>query len=166
MAGFTSKHYLAVGIAVVVIVLLLFAPHHSGDVVVSAEELAATEGEPPSVENQIDSALQIIQGEAPMQGILLLRQIAEENPSNFRAQYQLGVFSAQTAQWEKVIERFEALQKIDPDFAESNYWLGLAKMNLGRPVQAKAHFEAFLEMEENNQELINEARKMLNQIPN
>lgn len=166
MAGFSLKHYLAIGIAVVVIVLLLFAPHHSGDVVVSAEELSSTEGEPPTVENQIDSALRIIQGDAPMQGILLLRQIAEENPSNFRAQYQLGMFSAQTGQWEKVVERFENVQKIDPEFAESNYWLGLAKTNLGNSVQAKAHFEAFLEMEQNNQELIEEARTMLNQIPN
>ena len=97
MAGFSTKHYLAVGVTVVVIVLFMFAPRHAGDVVSSAEEVANSE--PPTVENQIDSALAIISSEAPMQGILYLRQIAEENPSNFRAQFHLGRFSAQTGQW-------------------------------------------------------------------
>ncbi len=164
MAGFSTKHYLAVGVTVVVIVLFMFAPRHAGDVVSSAEEVANSE--PPTVENQIDSALAIISSEAPMQGILYLRQIAEENPSNFRAQFHLGRFSAQTGQWEKVIERFEIVQQIDPQFAEANYWLGLAKLNMGNTNEAKAHLEAFLEMEQNNSELRDDAQTMLNQIPN
>ena len=130
----------------------------------SAEEMSDN-NEPPSVENQIDSALAMIGSQAPMQGILFLRQIAEENPSNFRAQLNLGRFSAQTGQWEKVVERFEKVQSIDAEFTESNYWLGLAKFNLARSVEAKAHFEAFLDSEKDNEELRNEAQIMLNQIP-
>ena len=164
MAGFGTKHFLAIGATVAVIVLIMFAPRHAGDAVSSAEP--AANNEPPTVENQIDSALAIISGEAPMQGILLLRQIADDNPSNFRAQYHLGRFSAQTAQWEKVVERFEIVQKIDPTFSEANYWLGVAKTNLGRSIEAKAHLEAFLEMDQNNSELRNEAQIMLNQISN
>jgi tetratricopeptide (TPR) repeat protein len=159
-----KQHYIAIGATLVLIVLLFFAPRHSGGVVSSAEDVAEN-NEPPSVENQIDSALAMIASEAPMQGILFLRQIAEENPSNFRAQLNLGRFSAQTGQWEKVIERFEIVQKIDPEFSESNYWLGLAKFNLNRPVEAKAHFVAFLDSEKDNEELRNEAQIMLNQIP-
>ncbi|NQV51782.1 MAG: hypothetical protein HQ500_01285 [Flavobacteriales bacterium] len=164
MAGFSIKHYLAVGATVVVIVLFMFAPRHTGDVVSSAKEVANSE--PPTVENQIDSALAIISSEAPMQGILYLRQIAEENPSNFRAQFHLGKFSAQTGQWEKVVERFEIVQQIDPQFAEANYWLGLAKVNMRNTNEAKAHLEAFLEMDQNNSELRDDAQTMLNQIPN
>jgi len=148
----------------VLIVLLFFAPRHSGGMLTSAEEMSEN-NEPPSVENQIDSALAMIGSEAPMQGILFLRQIAEENPSNFRAQLNLGRFSAQTGQWEKVVERFEKIQSIDAEFAESNYWLGLAKFNLDRSAEAKAHFEAFLDSEKDNEELKNEAQIMLNQIP-
>lgn len=159
-----KQHYIAFGATLVLIVLLFFAPRHSGGDLTSAEEMAESK-EPPVVENQIDSALAMIASEAPMQGILFLRQIAEENPSNFRAQLNLGRFSAQTGQWEKVIERFEIVQSIDPEFAEANYWLGLAKFNLGNTAQAKAHFEAFLEKEEDNEELRNEAQIMLNQIP-
>jgi lipopolysaccharide biosynthesis regulator YciM len=148
----------------VLIVLLFFAPRHSGGMLTSAEEMSEN-NEPPSVENQIDSALAMIGSEAPMQGILFLRQIAEENPSNFRAQLNLGRFSAQTGQWEKVVERFEKVQSIDAEFVESNYWLGLAKFNLARSAEAKAHFEAFLDSEKDNEELRNEAQIMLNQIP-
>jgi tetratricopeptide (TPR) repeat protein len=78
----------------------------------------------------------------------------------------LGRFSAQTNQWEKVVERFDIVQKIDPEFAESNYWLGMAKLNLGKTVEARAHLQAFLEMDQNNSELREEAQTMLNQIPN
>ena len=164
MARFGTKHYLAIGFTVVLIVLLYVAPYHSGDAVVSLEETARHE--PPTVENQIDSALAIINGEAPMQGILLLRQLAEDHPSNFRAQYHLGRFSAQTAQWDKVIERFEIVQKIDPEFAEAHFWLGMAKMKQGNTNEARAHLEAYLEMDDNNSELSNEAQTMLNQINN
>lgn len=163
MAGFTLKHYLAVGSALVLVVLLFLAPRHRGDVVSSPEDSGEV-SEPPSVENQIDSALAIIASEAPMQGILLLRQIADEHPDNFRAQYHLGRFSAQTAQWDKVVERFEIVQKIDPNFPEANYWLGMAKLKLGNIVEGRAHLEAFLLVEESNLELRNDAQTLLNQI--
>ncbi len=163
MAGIGTKQIIAIVLSIGLVVLLIFAPRHSGDVVADASE-AVSDNEPPTVENQIDSALAIIAGETPMQGILLLRQIAEEHPENFRAQYNLGRFSAQTAQWDKVVERFEQVQKIDPEFAEANYWLGMAKINLDKDFEAKAHLEAFLEQERSNEELIEEARKMLNQI--
>lgn len=163
MGNLTTKHYVAIASTLALVVLLYFAPRHAGDAVDSPTS-ENNQSEPPTVENQIDSALAIISGEAPMQGILLLRQIADENPESFRAHYHLGRFSAQTGQWEKVIERFETVKRIDPSFAESNYWMGMAKMNLGRTTEAKAHLEAYLETEENNDELKNEALRMLNQI--
>jgi tetratricopeptide (TPR) repeat protein len=163
MAGLGIKHYISIALSLGLVVLLFFAPRHSGDAV--AEAMATSNDEPPTVENRIDSALAIIASSAPMQGILLLREIAEEEPSNFRAQYHLGRFSAQTGQWEKVIERFEKVQEIDPSFAETNYWLGMAKMNLKQSFEAKAHLEAFLEQEKDKIELRDEAQRMLNQIP-
>lgn len=99
-----------------------------------------------------------------MQGILLLRSIADEHPENFRAQYHLGKFSAQTGQWEKVVERFEIVKQIDPQFTESDYWLGVAKLQLGQTELAKAHLERFVASDKNNIQLKEEAETMLNQI--
>lgn len=159
------QQWVAVMLTVALIVLLYFAPRHSGDAVSSADTLTKA-GNPPTVENRIDSALSIIASEAPMQGILLLREIAEENPSNFRAQYHLGRFSAQTAQWDKVVERFERVKSIDPDFTESNYWLGKAKFNLGQLAEAGPLLQSFLSEEKENHELRTDAQTMLNQINN
>jgi tetratricopeptide (TPR) repeat protein len=160
--GLKAGHFALIALTGVVIVLLLLAPHTSDQPVVVETENAAPL-EPPTVENQIDSALAIIASEAPMQGILLLRSIADEHPDNFRAQYHLGRFSAQTGQWEKVIERFEIVQAIDPDFTESDYWLGTSKMQLGRTEEARIHLQRFVADDKNNEQLRNEAVTMLNQ---
>jgi len=161
MAQLKKQHWIALILTIALVVLLLLAPHHSGKF-----ESAEAEAEPPNVENRIDSALILINGPQPMQGILMLRQIAEEHPENFRAQYHMGRFSAQTGQWPKVIERFEQLKKIDPSFAESDYWLGRAYQELGQTDKAKTHLEDFLSKDQNNEQLRNEAETMLNQINN
>lgn len=161
MSQLKRPHWIALILTAGLIVLLLIAPHHSGKF-----GSAETGQEPPNVENRIDSALILINGSQPMQGILMLRQIAEENPGNFRAQYHLGRFSAETGQWEKVIERFEQLKQIDPSFAESDYWLGRAHMELGQAEKARIHLEAFLSNDQNSEQLRNEAETMLNQIIN
>lgn len=163
MSGFKSGHWALLALTGVVIVLLLLAPHHS-EKAVAADSSNLVNSEPPTVENEIDSALRIIGSEAPMQGILLLRSIADEHPDNFRAQYHLGRFSAQTGQWEKVVERFEIVKQIDPAFTESDYWLGVAKMQLGQKDLAKAHLKRFVSNDQNNPQLKNEAETVLNQI--
>lgn len=161
MSRFSTKHWLAIGLTIGLIVLLFFAPRHLSNTVAPPAEVS--QNEPPTVENEIDSALALV-NEQPMQGILYLKSIADQNPGNFRAQYHLGKFSAQTGQWEKVIERFEKVKKIDPTFAESDYWLGVANVNLNRVEEGKVHLEKYLSSEENNDQLKNEAEIMLNQI--
>lgn len=156
-----KPQWIALVLTGVVVVLIILAPNHSGKF--NDAEMQA-ENTPPDSEYKIDSALRIIASEAPMQGILLLRSVAEEDPSNFRAQYHLGRFSAQTGQWEKVIERFEMVKKIDPEFVETEYWMGLANFNLGNAAQAKSYLESFISKEKENSQLINEAETMLNQF--
>jgi len=155
-------HWLLVSATAVIIVLLLIAPQHLPNEVERVTEEVSSD--PPTVENDIDDALAIINGEAPMQGILKLRSIAEEYPQNFRAQYHLGRFSAQTGQWEKVIERFEIVNRIEPGFPESDYWIGKAKFSLGDIEEAIVYLERFNAQEENNKELREDASIMLNQI--
>lgn len=157
-----TGHWILVVVTAAIVVLLLLAPHQLQQL---AEPMVEeTSAEPPTVENDIDDALAIINGEAPMQGILKLRSIADEHPENFRAQYHLGRFSAQTGQWDKVIERFEIVNKIEPGFPEYDYWVGLAKFNLGEKEEAKVYLERFSAQEENNKELREDASIMLNQI--
>lgn len=155
------QQWIAVGLTLLVFVLLFLAPNKPDLTKVSVEENV---GEPPTIENQIDSALGLIASQQPMQGILMLRDIATEHPDNFRAQYHLGRFSAQTGQWEKVIERFTVVERLDPEFAEAEYWLGKAQFNLGQRELAKSHLEAFLRDERNSDQLRSDAETMLNEL--
>ena len=70
----------------------------------------------------------------------------------------------QTGQWEKVIDRFTAVQSIDPNFVESYFWNGAAQFNLGQKELAKDSVKRFVESEKDNTQLITEAETMLNQI--
>ena len=66
---------------------------------------------------QIKEALSDIQnGESPedqMKGILKMRALAESNPQNADLQWQMGMFSMQTGQYEKAVARFEKVISLD-----------------------------------------------------
>jgi tetratricopeptide (TPR) repeat protein len=66
---------------------------------------------------QIDKALFDIQnGKSPedqMKGILKMRALAESNPENADLQWQMGLFSMQTGQYEKAVARFEKVISLD-----------------------------------------------------
>jgi len=55
------------------------------------------------------------EGEAPMKGVLLIREIAERNPDNAYAQRMLGIGAAESGQKEKAIERFLNVHRLEPD---------------------------------------------------
>lgn len=158
-----AGHWLLLSLTGAVIVLLLFASHHSDSLAVLPMEAKAVE-KPPNVENLIDSALGLVASPQPMQGILMLRQIADDHPENFRAQYNLGLLSAKTGQWEKVIERFEMVGKIDSEFADASFWLGKAKLELGRQDEARIDLTRFLDQDSDNEQLKMEAQTILKQI--
>lgn len=161
MFGLKKQQWIAVGLTLLVFVLLFLAPNKPDLTEVSAD---SSNSEPPTIENQIDSALGLIAGQQPMQGILMLRDLAKDNPSNFRAQYHLGRFSAQTGQWEKVIERFTIVESLDPEFVEAKYWMGKAEFNLGQKELAKTHLEQFVKDGRNNDQLRSDAETMLNEL--
>lgn len=66
---------------------------------------------------QIKEALSDIQnGESPedqMKGVLKMRALAESNPQNADLQWQMGLFSMQTGQYEKAVARFEKVISLD-----------------------------------------------------
>lgn len=54
-------------------------------------------------------------GEPPMKGVMLIREIAEKNPGNAYAQRMLGIGAAESGQKEKAIERFQNVYRLEPD---------------------------------------------------
>ncbi len=75
----------------------------------------------------------------PMQGIFLLREVIEADETNELALFNLGIFSIQSGQYNKAVERFEALIEHHPENIEGQFWLGLAYKSAGQLDQAREH---------------------------
>lgn len=78
---------------------------------------------PSNLDHQINKALCFVESDAPMQGILMLRDLATEHPDNIPAQIQLGRLSMRTNQWEKALERFEKVLSLDSNNKEAHCYL-------------------------------------------
>jgi len=126
---------------IVLIVLLLTAPRTALN-----EETPEVSETTLSVDELIDEAIEKVRGESPMEGIMSLRQIAEEHPNNPKAQFYLGLFSIQSGQYEKAVERFRRVVELDPANAEAYRFLGDAHQSLGDTLETRAAYRAYLEV--------------------
>jgi len=135
MLRISTAQALVVTAVVLVGVLLFIAPQKS------AQEKAAV-GQ-PEVNALIDSAIALVNGASPMQGILLLREVLENNPENVRAHFELGVFSIQSGQFQKAIDRFDRVIELDSNQVEVYLYRGRAFASLNDTANALLDFEKF-----------------------
>ena len=82
--------------------------------------------------NSIESALELLEGNNPMEGVFMLREILEKDPKNTQALYYLGVLSIQTAQYENAINRFNQIIAIDSSDKKAYLQLGISNYYLER----------------------------------
>lgn len=68
---------------------------------------------------------------SPMQGIQLLLGITREKPDNVPANLMLGQLSIRSGQFDKAVERFEKVLKVEPENTEALYFLAEAYKNKG-----------------------------------
>jgi len=70
-----------------------------------------------NLEAMTDQAVNILESntQAPMEGVGLLRKVVQIDPDNRKALNYLGLFSMQSKQYDKAVERFEHLVKLGPD---------------------------------------------------
>ncbi len=76
-------------------------------------------------------AMTYVVSEAPMKGIMMLREILEQDPDNIDAIFNLGILSIQSGQYDKGIERFVKLTQIDSSNVRAWYYLGLCLKETG-----------------------------------
>ncbi len=86
------------------------------------------------------AAMTQVTGNNPMVGILKLRELAEEDPGSVEAQYNLGLLSIQSGQFEKAIDRFIKVTELDPTNAEGYFYLGVSYLEMGNDKKAKENF--------------------------
>ena len=88
----------------------------------------------------VEKALGLLEGNNPMEGVFMFRDILENDPKNTDALYYLGVLSIQTGQYENAIERFNQLIAIDSSDKKAYLQLGISNYNLGDKEKADSLF--------------------------
>ncbi|WP_294185663.1 tetratricopeptide repeat protein [uncultured Sphingobacterium sp.] len=81
----------------------------------------------------------------PMAGIALLREVIAADPKNLEANKTLGLFSLQSRQFDKAIERFKTVIDQKPD-AESYFYLATGYENIGMKKEAVTAFQKSKEL--------------------
>lgn len=107
----------------------------------------ALESDPADNTVKAKIAMTYIGTDKPMKGILMLREVAEKEPNNEFAQYNLGIFSFQTGQYGKAAKRFEEVVRINPGSVNGYYYLGLSQAKLNLKKEAANSFQKALKME-------------------
>jgi tetratricopeptide (TPR) repeat protein len=77
----------------------------------------------------------------PMQAVLQLREVVEQDPDNELGLYNLGLLSIQSQQFDRAVLRFESLTESHPDHLEGQFYLGVSYFESGDLAKAKQQFE-------------------------
>jgi tetratricopeptide (TPR) repeat protein len=78
----------------------------------------------------------------PMQGIMMVREVAERDPSNMYAQYMLGVGGLISGQMDRAIDRLTLVASKQPDNVEVKFMLADAYEKKGDKANAVKWYEA------------------------
>lgn len=80
----------------------------------------------------------------PMKGIMLLREVIKEDPNHENAQLNLGFLSLKSTQYDKAIDRFNIVLKINPSRTETYIYLSQTYLQMGDTASAKANLKTFI----------------------
>ena len=87
-----------------------------------------------SITEQIQDALSNIQDadnpQSQMKGILQMRSLSEKYPENADLQWNMGLFSIQSGQYEKAVARFEKVINIDAQRLDAYVQLAMSYVEL------------------------------------
>lgn len=156
------RHWAMIGGAVLATVLLALAPRTpsakteggEGSARVSEDpgsgstpqaQEAGAEGMPEIKDPKVAAIIaELNSGAPPMQTILKLRELADKEPANVEAQYHLGLFSWQTGQYDKAMDRFRKVIALDgKGYPDAYAFLGQAYASLDSNEKAIAALETY-----------------------
>ncbi|MFN8775748.1 MAG: tetratricopeptide repeat protein [Flavobacteriales bacterium] len=139
-----TRIILLVSLGIALIVLLLWLPRQPA----SAREKAAAPSDPDSL--KLAMAVEMVNGENPMEGIMMLRELVEKDSTNVEAQYWLGVFAIKSGQLDKAVQRFQTVLRLRPDYLAACIDLGGAYLQKQELDQALVYFRRGIEIDSTN----------------
>ena len=136
--GLKKPQLLALVGALVMIVLLLMAPRTP-----AGKQAAEVRPMDPG-QAKTQEAIALVNGQDPMRGIMMLREILEEDPNNVEAHWHLGLFSVQSGQYDKALGRFQKVLELDSvNFPDAWFYLGRTYATLDSNAQAIASLKKY-----------------------
>ena len=101
---------------------------------------------------KLAQAIELVNGEDPMQGITLMREILAKDSTNVDAQFYMGMFSVRSGQLDKAIKRFETVVQLRPADVRYLVEVGYQYMRMDSLKRALGCFDKALQIEpsENN----------------
>lgn len=153
-----AKHYILIGLTLVITIVLL-ASRKTALLPEEAEKIMA-------LDQKIDSAVALVEsGGQPMKGILMLREVVEEDSTNIKALTRLGQFSIQSGQYDKAEARFATIKRLEPNNMDALYYLGHLNARKGAKEEALAYFEKCLSLTD-DEEFAEELKQYINDLKN
>lgn len=108
---------------------------------------------PNNVNASVDMAVCYTLTGNPMQGIFMLRDVADKNPTHVLAQHNLGILSMQTGQFEKAVKRFEKVLALKPENViikeQALLYAGIGYMEMKKKNEAKIKFTELINTGQN-----------------
>jgi tetratricopeptide (TPR) repeat protein len=95
---------------------------------------------PGILEAKTKMAMTYVTTANPMQGILLLREVLAEDPKNEPALFNLGILSMRSGQYDKAIDRFQQIIRLNPDNTQAQFYLGVSYFETGKKEEARKVF--------------------------
>lgn len=82
-------------------------------------------------------AMTFVNTENPMQGIMMLREVLDTDPTNELALFNLGILSMRSNQYSKAADRFKQILRNNPANTKAKFYLGVTLVELGSTEEAK-----------------------------
>lgn len=82
-------------------------------------------------------AMTYVNTDNPMQGITMLREILEEDPTNEVALFNMGILSMRSNQYSRAVQRFNQIVVNNPENIKAKFYLALSLLETGKPEAAR-----------------------------
>jgi tetratricopeptide (TPR) repeat protein len=109
------------------------------------------EKDPSRLDLKTKIAMTHVSSSNPMQGITMLREILEEDPTNELALFNMGILSMQSGQYKIAVQRFEDLVANHPQNIEGQFYLGVSYFESKQNNKAKKQLQIVRDMTEDPQ---------------
>ncbi len=97
----------------------------------------ALDKNPNLLSAKANMAMTYVNTENPMQGIMLLRDVLQQDPTNELALFNMGLLSMRSNQFERAIGRFRQIIVVNPTSRKAKFYLGISLAEAGQKAEAK-----------------------------